>query len=1237
MSKILKTPQLRKFIAIATALNLIFSVISPAFVQAQGSTPGFAPINAAAAFDPKNFVIPFNIGRISDSVNFNSDRVIVQIQDLHSHEETQRNIANILSYLDSKHTIDNIYVEGADKEIDAAWLGEIEEAISDSLLKRGILTGAELYLIKSQKPRVLKGIEDRQIYADNFKRLIKIYESKAEIEALLPQVREFLNYTAQKYYGKENKKINRLISKYKSGEISFEKYFTRIVKKAKKQNIYFDFYPSISLFADIMEKQNKLDEKKVNAETEAVLNELKKRLSFAQYKELIDYWQNRQTQGIFYFQLARFINEFNYGTKYESLYEFLNFTSLNQQINPIDLVSQERSLIWEMRNNAALNQKEKEIIFLSSYFELTEGFLSNKITWAEYKYFQRELPRFRRLWTKYTRLSQTPLLVKYYDLFESFYQANEERNKIFIKGVNAKEREEKERQKIPKNAVMTDVYGLIERAKKIDVIITGGFHTQEVSKILQEARQSYVVITPNVTENADIADKLFEEDVFRTSAYMQENAFQKPLFLQSLQEALNSKDPANIIFLLKENIFSDKELMENAKPEMLQKEINKLASGKFSIKLRDGAITVEIEGKEASAAIIEYPKRKEETKEKTVLRRAEKKSIENYNKALDNYRFLKNEKTKKELEKAIHKIEKYKLEHSALLETDIETAKKETQSSGKKPVRFIDALFASFNERKTIKKIAKAYGELLDKQAVEEIEKAQKKYGEILKEFLNSHSEYDASKLGSYEKGVQTIVYAAHKAYAITFKVIRIKAVADFAADIANVIVHLYWNILAKLKNDRPFLTSDITYLPKLKGTVPQECFDIFPQDMPVLTLKEIDGYKKSNDEKGFIVIVNNLSSLESMLPIESKIRNMRKYKFYRDNKAIAVFNAEGKITMAYIISGGKITDIISDYTVAVMEAGALDNNGIPKFAKPLAFYNFRERFSWVNAIKDRGKSHIILSSLDTYGNFSSNYQYRIINADEPYAFKDVMLITDEQSAITKGYILDKGKILLEFENLNKNSADIPVMVTSEEKDIIDKLKKEKNISKERIVFSKLSIYSELYVNNQKVMTIKDTAFKNCIALAVLGKKNRVSKVYLLNSQTLEAVEYNNVNIDNDAYPAPYMSKSLDGVSEYIEVFYYDGVDENGTPLVKENAKPVYYRAEILSFQYKYNISPPVYANKKIVVRGRVGKNEANIITKQIKFPKGSAGAQFLAVVDDKGKLESVHYQTDKGFTQIYS
>ena len=119
--------------------------------------------------------VPYSYGKITAAKYMGSDKVYINIQDLHSHAEVQKNISNIIGLFDDKYGVKNIYVEGAYGQVSTKWLSvgkeeKIKKAVMDKLIEAGRLTGAEYYSAKTGKTEIIKGLEKAEEYFDNLKR-----------------------------------------------------------------------------------------------------------------------------------------------------------------------------------------------------------------------------------------------------------------------------------------------------------------------------------------------------------------------------------------------------------------------------------------------------------------------------------------------------------------------------------------------------------------------------------------------------------------------------------------------------------------------------------------------------------------------------------------------------------------------------------------------------------------------------------------------------------------------------------------------------------------------------------------------------------------------------------------------------------------------------------------------------------------------------------------------------------
>ncbi|MBQ3835122.1 MAG: hypothetical protein II816_06375 [Elusimicrobia bacterium] len=132
-----------------------------------------SPINTVVPADNiivSDSFIPVDLGVIVDDIYVGSDKTIINIQDLHADESTQKNIVSILEYLTANYNVGTIYLEGAVKELNFDWLKVIKDEklrnnVAQKLLSDGKITGAEFFGLYYQKEKVkFYGLADEKVY-----------------------------------------------------------------------------------------------------------------------------------------------------------------------------------------------------------------------------------------------------------------------------------------------------------------------------------------------------------------------------------------------------------------------------------------------------------------------------------------------------------------------------------------------------------------------------------------------------------------------------------------------------------------------------------------------------------------------------------------------------------------------------------------------------------------------------------------------------------------------------------------------------------------------------------------------------------------------------------------------------------------------------------------------------------------------------------------------------------------
>ena len=293
------------------------------------------------------------------------------------------------------------------------------------------------------------------------------------------------------------------------------------------------------------------------------VNLLKEELPFTEYKALTELSKSDETKNIFYLEIYRLLQKTKNYERFTQIKLFASYILLNAEINPIDFVHQEEMLVNEIRNKSAKTSSEREVLFMERFASIFESLLQNKISFREYKNYKYSVTEFERVLGKYIVFDNLNALKSFIDTAEKFYSVNTDRDEYFAKSIIA----DNDKTVAKNNPVLRgNVEDMLKNAAKIDVIISGGFHTAGISKLLENKKQSYVVITPETTGAVSEYDNLYDSIINRQAALFEKNAFDFIKKSAVFELSPLTADPIKVVFTI---IFSEQTLRKLQENKML--------------------------------------------------------------------------------------------------------------------------------------------------------------------------------------------------------------------------------------------------------------------------------------------------------------------------------------------------------------------------------------------------------------------------------------------------------------------------------------------------------------------------------------------------------------------------------------------------------------------------------------------------------------------------------------------
>ncbi|MDR3113394.1 MAG: hypothetical protein LBU09_03365, partial [Endomicrobium sp.] len=515
---------MKKLIAGFTAFVFIFSVISP---PALAALPQSVLTTAPKILSISEPVVSYSFGKINAGKIFgdlsSQNQIIINIQDLHCNPPAQRNIAAILKQLEKKYGLNAVYCEGAYSDIDAGWINGLDEnkanALLETLIDSGRLSASEYYSANSGN-KTIKGLEDSQIHAQNLARFAAILEKRNYYKERIKLLDRELALLKNKYFGFHNKRFNVLLERYKDGKIPADKYYRSLLKYVEKANkgqdaydsVYYvniNAYPNVRRYIAIGNLAKTLNYGRITRQLRLFIDELKGKLPYSVYKNLLDSTNNFSNLNDLYFFLPQILKD--YGIVLDSsksdLKLFLGYVQREMEFNPLELEKEEKRLAEKIRLALSQDKSELEISFAADFYGYFKNYLLASITAQDYAYFKERFDEFKSVWEQYAYESELENLKDDFNEISQFYDINFKRDEIFADKIGLETRSLEARPLEAKphakeTAVLSlNAQELSAALAKADLraVITGGFHSEGLQNICEKNRVSYITITPNVS------------------------------------------------------------------------------------------------------------------------------------------------------------------------------------------------------------------------------------------------------------------------------------------------------------------------------------------------------------------------------------------------------------------------------------------------------------------------------------------------------------------------------------------------------------------------------------------------------------------------------------------------------------------------------------------------------------------------------------------------------------------
>jgi hypothetical protein len=508
----------------------------------------------------KTFSLPQNLGHIRDSYDAGSSTTVIHIQDAHCNYACQRKLSELIDYFNKEYGIRSVNLEGGVGDYDLAIFDSINdpdtrERVSDYFVKDGLVNGAEYFAINNPNKAALWGVEDTKLYVDNLKVYKNSLKYKDKVDKYLNEISYILGNIKNKLYPPELLDLDKKFTEYKENKLDFKDYVLCLVKYGNRQAINIKSYTNLYLLQQSLEQEGGIDFKKADTEKSKLVDLLQKSLPKKQLEELVvmtvEFQAEKIAQGDFYTYLLKKAKIANIEIKdMPELQKYIVYISLYQAIDKAKILEEMAALESKIKEGLYQNDDQRKLDELSKNLTLTKNIFNIAITRDDYKYYlanegsfavknfksfiENQAPK----WKIQAKLSDgIDELDAYRNEISEFYAYSFKRDDAFLKNM---------KMGLPGERAPPS-------SKKYAVIVSGGFHTENLCDLFKKNNISYVSIIPTFRNDEGYQSPYFnllagkEPGMVDKLAPVMASAssMQIATMLSSLGEAVWGKDNVN--------------------------------------------------------------------------------------------------------------------------------------------------------------------------------------------------------------------------------------------------------------------------------------------------------------------------------------------------------------------------------------------------------------------------------------------------------------------------------------------------------------------------------------------------------------------------------------------------------------------------------------------------------------------------------------------------------------------
>jgi len=451
------------------------------------------------------FTLPGHLGEVRGTFQGGKDRFVVHIQDAHCNPHAQHRIADIIDYLSKEYGLRTVNLEGGagdyDLDVFTAITGdEIRREVADYFVKKGEINGAEFYAINNPDKVTLWGVEDKDLYMANLKVYRDSLSYRNMVEGHLKKLTYIYNNLKRHIYTPELLEMDMAYNAYKAGNMDFREYVEFVTAKAAERGVSLEEFPNIQLLAGSLSMEDSIDFKKANTERNILIEELKKTFSANETRELVNRTVGFKTKRIspreFYGYLLAKAEEVGVDIgSFPALAGYVVYVARYEEVDSSLLPAELDGIDAAVKETLYGNDAQRRLSVLSRNLALMKNIFAIRLIKTDYEYYLANKASFDAAnFTSFIEAEAPKYGIKarpdagieeldtYLGEITEFYEYSFRRDEAFLQNLR---------------------FDSPSGGGECAVLMTGGFHAENLWALMKAGDISYVSILPKFTSGID--------------------------------------------------------------------------------------------------------------------------------------------------------------------------------------------------------------------------------------------------------------------------------------------------------------------------------------------------------------------------------------------------------------------------------------------------------------------------------------------------------------------------------------------------------------------------------------------------------------------------------------------------------------------------------------------------------------------------------------------------------------